>query len=254
MARFRLILEYDGTPYMGWQRQKHGPSVQGALETALAKIDGAPVTVFGAGRTDAGVHARAQVAHCDIVKTIRGDKLRDAINYHLGEERVSVLDAQIVPEDFHARFDARERIYLYRMIDRRPRLALDRNRVWRIPQAMSAEAMDKAAEHLIGCHDFTTFRDAQCQAKSPIKTLDYIDVERAGAEIHIHVGARSFLHRQVRSIAGSLVEVGRGKRDPDWVADILKAKDRAKCGPVAPAHGLYLMRVDYSDRAPAPPE
>ena len=245
MPRYRLLIEYDGSPFMGWQRQAHGPSVQEALETAIAEIDGQPVTLFGAGRTDAGVHARGQVAHVDLGKEIRPDKLRDGTNFHLGQTPVSVLDAERVGEDFHARFSATYRTYLYRLTDRRPRLALDRNRVWRIPQTLDAEAMETAAHALVGEHDFTTFRDVQCQAKSPVKTLSDIRVERAGEEVHVHVGARSFLHRQVRSLVGSLAEVGRGKREPGWIADILEARDRTACGPVAPAHGLYLMSVDY---------
>ena len=245
MPRYRLLIEYDGTPFMGWQRQAHGPSVQEALESAIAKIDGEPVTLFGAGRTDAGVHARGQVAHVDLGKDIRADKLRDGTNFHLGQIPVSVLDAERVDEDFHARFSATYRTYLYRLIDRRPRLALDRDRVWRIPQTLDARAMERAAQALLGEHDFTTFRDVQCQAKSPIKTLSDIRVERAGEEVHVHVGARSFLHRQVRSLVGSLAEVGRGKREPGWIADILEARDRTACGPVAPAHGLYLMSVSY---------
>ena len=245
MPRYRLLVEYDGTPFMGWQRQKHGPSIQEALEDALSAIDQAPVTVFGAGRTDAGVHARGQVAHVDLAKDIRADKLRDGTNYHLGQHPVSVLDAEEVDEDFHARFSATYRTYLYRLIDRRPRLALDRDRVWRIPQTLDTVAMHVAAQALVGEHDFTTFRDVQCQAKSPVKSLADIRVERVGEEIHVHVGARSFLHRQVRSIVGSLAEVGRGRHSSDWVRKILVARDRKACGPVAPAHGLYLMSVGY---------
>jgi tRNA pseudouridine38-40 synthase len=248
MPRYSLLIEYDGAPFMGWQRQKHGPSVQQALEEALSHLDGRAVTVFGAGRTDAGVHARGQVAHVDMEKPFRPDKLRDGTNHHLGDHPIAVLDADEVEEDFHARFDARYRTYLYRLIDRRPPLALDRGRVWRIPQALDVEAMEEAAQHLIGEYDFTTFRDGQCQAKSPIKTLDAIAVRRVGEEVHVDVGARSFLHRQVRSIVGSLAEVGRGKRDADWMGEILAAQDRQTCGPVAPAHGLYLMEVHYPER------
>ena len=245
MPRYRLLIEYDGTPFMGWQRQAHGPSVQEAIEDALAAIEQGPVTLFGAGRTDAGVHARGQVAHVDLDKDIRPDKLRDGTNFHLGQNPVSILDAQLVDEDFHARFSANYRTYLYRLIDRRPRLALDRDRVWRIPQVLEADAMHAGAQALVGEHDFTTFRDLQCQARSPVKSLSEIAVARSGAEIHVHVGARSFLHRQVRSIVGSLAEVGRGKREPGWIADILDARDRTACGPVAPSHGLYLMSVGY---------
>ena len=250
--RFRLTLEYDGAPFMGWQRQAHGPSVQGALEDAVARVAGEPVTVFGAGRTDAGVHAMGQVAHLDITKPIRADKLRDAVNFHLGPHPISVLSAEDADPDFNARFDAVHRSYLYRLIDRRPRLALDRGRVWRIPQSLDADAMHAAAQTLVGTHDFTTFRDAQCQARSPVKSLDAITVQRAGAEVAVDVGARSFLHRQVRSIVGTLVEVGRGKWDVDDVAGALEARDRTACGPVAPPDGLYLMTVRYPDTGPAP--
>ena len=245
MPRYKLLIEYDGGPYMGWQRQAHGPSVQQALEEALAAMDGREVTLFGAGRTDAGVHARGQVAHVDLLKELRPDKLRDGTNHHLGDHPISVLDTEFVDGEFHARFDARYRTYLYRLIDRRPKLALERGHVWRVPQVLDADAMDAAAQALVGEHDFTTFRDLQCQAKSPVKTLDRIDVERVGAEVHVHVGARSFLHRQVRSFVGSLVEVGRGKKDVGWIGDILEACDRTACGPVAPPDGLYLMEVRY---------
>ena len=231
---------------MGWQRQKHGPSVQGALEAALARMDGGEVTVFGAGRTDAGVHALGQVAHVDLGKDFRPDKLRDGTNHYLRGHPVSVLDVETVDADFHARFSAVYRTYLFRLIDRRPPLALDAGRVWRIPQGLDADAMDAAARALVGEHDFTTFRDVQCQAKSPVKALDRIHVRRAGEEVHVDVGARSFLHRQVRSIVGSLAEVGRGVRNENWIADILQAQSRAACGPVAPAHGLYLVSVDYA--------
>jgi len=200
MSRYKLLIEYDGEPFMGWQRQKHGPSVQGALETALSNVDECDVTVFGAGRTDAGVHAFGQVAHVDLIKDIRPDKLRDAANFHLGDHTISVLDVESVDEEFHARFDAIYRRYLYRIIGRRPRLALDRNRVWRVPQALNADLMQQAALSLIGEHDFTTFRDTQCQAKSPIKTLDALVVKQVGDEVHVEVGARSFLHRQVSPI------------------------------------------------------
>jgi len=248
MPRYSLLIEYDGAPFMGWQRQKHGPSVQQALEEALSHLDGRAVTVFGAGRTDAGVHARGQVAHVDMEKDFRPDKLRDGTNHHLGDHPIAVLDADIVDDEFHARFDARYRTYLYRLIDRRPPLALERGRVWRIPQALDEAAMAEAAQCLLGQHDFTTFRDVQCQAKSPLKTLDAIAVRRVGEEVHVDVGARSFLHRQVRSIVGSLAEVGRGKRDTQWMGEILEARDRGACGPVAPAHGLYLMEVHYPGR------
>lgn len=247
MPRFKLTIEYDGGPYQGWQWQDHGPSVQGALEEATEKLNGEPALVYGAGRTDSGVHALAQVAHVDFVKPLRADKVRDAMNYHLGDHPISILDAEEVDEEFHARFSAKERTYLYRIVDRRPRLALDKGRVWRVPYRIDVDAMQVAANTLIGKHDFTTFRDTQCQSKSPVKTLDKLTVLRAGHEVHIHTCAQSFLHKQVRSITGSLVEVGRGKWTPHQVGKALQAKDRKACGPVAPSEGLYLTRVAYGE-------
>ncbi len=245
MTRYRLTIEYDGTPFCGWQRQEDQPSVQAALEGAAQALNGAPVQVFAAGRTDAGVHALGQVAHLDLAKAWRADTVRDALNHHLRPHPVAVLEAQAVDDDFQARFDARERRYLYRIIDRRPPLALDRNRVWRIPQKLDADAMHGAAQALIGHHDFSTFRDAACQAKSPLRTLDEIRVSRVGAEIHLHFRARSYLHRQVRSIVGTLAQVGTGKWSRADVAAALRACDRKACGPVAPAAGLYLLSVRY---------
>ena len=248
MPRYKLTIEYDGAPFMGWQWQDHGPSIQGALQTAGAKINGGnPVEVYGAGRTDSGVHALGQVAHIDLIKPLRQDKVRDALNFHLGEHPISILEAQAVHSDFHARFDARKREYLYRVIDRRPRLALDRGRVWRIPQKLDTDAMQAAAQYLLGEHDFTTFRDTQCQAKSPIKTLSEITVLRADSEIHIYLRARSFLHKQVRSIIGSLAEVGRGVWTKDDIKTALEKRDRCACGPVAPPDGLYLLSVSYGE-------
>jgi len=249
MPRYKLTIEYDGAPFMGWQVQKHGPSVQGALQAAIETLNGAPVTVQGAGRTDAGVHALGQVAHVDLVKDLRADKVRDAVNYHLGKHPISILDSVRVDDEFHARFDAVERQYIYRILDRRPRLALDRGRVWRIPVRLDAPAMHRAAQSLIGEHDYSTFRDTNCQAKSPIRSIDEITIERVDTEIHIFVRARSFLHRQVRSIAGSLAEVGRGYWDEDQINKALAARNRTACGPVAPAEGLYLLDVIY----PEPP-
>jgi tRNA pseudouridine38-40 synthase len=245
--RYKLTLEYDGGPYMGWQWQDHGPSVQGAVEAAVAKLDGGAREVYGSGRTDSGVHALAQVAHVDLVKNLRADKVRDAINFHLGEHPISILDAQVVDDEFHARFDARERRYLFRILDRRPRLALDRGRVWRVPVTLDADAMDHAAKVLIGRHDFTSFRDTACQAKSPVKTLDMARVSRVGDEIHCEFAARSFLHKQVRSMVGSLVEVGLGKWNRADMKAVLAARDRTECGPVSPPDGLYLVSVAYPD-------
>jgi len=248
MPRYKLTLEYDGAPYQGWQWQDHGPSVQGVLEAAGAKLNkGEAVLVYGSGRTDSGVHALAQVAHMDLDNEIRPDKLRDAMNFHMVKDPVTVLAAEIMPDDWHARFDAIERRYLYRIIDRRMKLALDRGRVWRIPVRLDADAMHHAAQVLIGKHDFTTFRDTQCQAKSPIKTIDEITVLRAGAELHCHFRARSFLHKQVRSLVGSLAEVGMGKWNAEDMEAALKAKARTECGPVAPPDGLYLTRVLYPE-------
>lgn len=246
MPRYKLTIEYDGGPYQGWQWQDHGPSVQGALEEAVEKLNGEPALVYGAGRTDSGVHALAQVAHVDLVKDLRADKVRDALNYHLGEHPISILDAELVDDEFHARFSAIERTYLYRIVDRRPKLALDIGRVWRVPYRVDADAMHAAAQSLVGKHDFSTFRDTQCQSNSPVKTLDELTVLRAGSEVHIHVRAPSFLHKQVRSMAGTLVEVGRGKWPIQQVKKALAAKSRTACGPVAPPDGLYLTQVIYS--------
>ena len=247
MTRYRLTIEYDGAGFVGWQRQDNGPSIQQALEQALEAFCGERAAVAGAGRTDAGVHALAQVAHVDLEKETAADTLRDALNYHLQPAPIAVLDAARVPDDFHARFSAAERHYLYRILDRRPPLALTRGRAWRLPQKLDVTAMSVAAQRLIGRHDFTTFRAAQCQAKSPVKTLDTLDVERRGEEVHISARARSFLHHQVRSIVGSLAQVGLGRWDSDALAAALAACDRSRCGPVAPAHGLYLAGVVYPD-------
>jgi len=253
MPRYKLTIEYDGGPFVGWQRQDNGSAVQAALEDAAASLAGAPVEVYGAGRTDAGVHALGQVAHVDLPKDLRADTVRDAINHHLRPHPIAVVDAEEAADDFHARFDAVARHYLYRIIDRRAPLTLERGKLWRTAQSLNVEKMHAAAQHLIGAHDFTTFRDAQCQADSPLKTLDAITVTRhardeagdGGSEVRVTCSARSFLHRQVRSMVGSLVEVGRGKWATGDMARILAAADRAACGPVAPPDGLYLVRVDY---------
>ncbi len=248
MARYKLTLEYDGGPFAGWQRQAGLPSVQEALEAAAEAIEGKLVDVTGAGRTDAGVHAFGQVAHLDFVKDLRADKARDALNAHLRPHPIAILDAEIVADDFHARFDATARTYLYRIVNRRPDLALERGRAWRQPGKLDADAMDAAAQALPGKHDFSTFRDSQCQADTPVKTLDRISVTRLADEIQVRCSARSFLHRQVRSMVGSLVEVGRGKESVGWIAEILAAADRTQCGPVAPPEGLYLESVSYAPR------
>jgi len=245
MPRYKLIIEYDGAPFSGWQLQDSLPTVQGALETAAKAIAGTEVRVHGAGRTDAGVHALGQVAHCDTDKNLSAGRFRDAMNAHLRPHPIAVLSAEIVPETFEARFSAVKRHYLYRIRNTRANLALDVGRVWRVPRKLDAAAMHEAAQRLIGKHDFTTFRDTECQAKSPEKTLDQLDVAREGDAIDIVTSARSFLHSQVRSMVGSLVWVGEGRWSADDLAAALAARDRSACGPVAPPQGLYLVRVDY---------
>lgn len=245
MPRYKLVIEYDGTPFVGWQVQDNGISVQGALEQAAAAFSGKTVTVRGAGRTDAGVHALGQVAHVDFSRAWDIDTVRDAINAHLRPHPIAVLTVEPVAENFDARFSAVKRHYRYRIVNRRAPLALDASRAWRIPRPLDAQAMQSAAQNLVGRHDFTTFRAAECQAKSPVKTLDRLDVERHGDEVHVHASARSFLHHQVRSMVGSLALVGDGRWSAADLARALAARDRTACGPVAPPDGLYLVKVDY---------
>ncbi|MEM7327377.1 MAG: tRNA pseudouridine(38-40) synthase TruA [Pseudomonadota bacterium] len=249
MQRYKITVEYDGRPYFGWQRQDGQPSVQQVLEEAAATLDGAPVLMQGAGRTDRGVHATGQVAHFDLQKPRPIRKIADALNFHLRPEPVAVVAAEEVASDWSARFNATLRAYRYVLINRRADLTLDKGLAWRVPYKLDAGAMDRAAKALIGQHDFSTFRDAECQAAHPIRTLDKIDVARYGEGLEVTVEAKSFLHRQVRSIVGSLVEVGRGRRAETWMAEILEARDRAACGPVAPPDGLFLERVAYGDNA-----
>lgn len=247
MPRYRIDIEYDGGPYAGWQRQAGQHSVQEAIEKAIAAFCGEAVTLRGAGRTDAGVHALGQVAHFDLSREWKSNRVRDAINAHLSlaDETVSILGAAVVNEDFDARFSATARHYLYRISNRRAPPTLDRGRVWHVTKKLDAEAMHEAAQRLVGHHDFTTFRSAHCQAKSPMKTLDRLEVSRLGEEIEIRASARSFLHNQVRSLVGTLKRVGEGGWTADDVTGALEARDRVACGPVAPAGGLYLVRVDY---------
>lgn len=246
MTRYRLDIEYDGRPFFGWQRQANQPSVQAVLEAAAAQLDGGPVAIYGAGRTDTGVHATGQVAHLDLATARAPDTVADALNFHMRPAPVAVLGAREVSSAFHARFSAVARHYRYTIANRRADLTFETGLAWRVAQPLDAEAMHAGAQYLVGQHDFTTFRDAQCQAESPLRTLDEIAVRRDGDRVDITCCARAFLHRQVRSMVGSLVEVGRAKRPPDWIAEILAAADRSACGRVAPPDGLYLTRVDYA--------
>jgi tRNA pseudouridine38-40 synthase len=245
MPRFKLLIEYDGTPFVGWQVQDNAVSVQGAIAAAVTAFSGETVPVQGAGRTDAGVHALGQVAHVDLAKDWETDSVRDALNFHLRPQPIAVLSAERVGNDFDARFSAIKRHYLYRIVNRRADLALEANRGWRVGRPLDAEAMHGAAQSLVGRHDFTTFRATECQAKSPVKTLERLDVARSGEELNVTAVARSFLHHQVRSMVGSLVHVGEGKWSAGDLAAALAARDRARCGQVAPPQGLYLVRVEY---------
>lgn len=247
MPRYRLTVEYDGSDYVGWQRQDNGPSIQGAIEKAVLSLTRETVSIRGAGRTDSGVHARGQVAHLDLTREWKSYTLQNALNAHLAlaGERVSILDVAEAPGDFDARFSAIRRHYLYRIVSRRSPLALEARRAWWVPKPLDHDAMHEAAQRLVGHHDFTTFRSAHCQATSPLRTLDRLDVTRAGELIEIRATAQSFLHNQIRSFAGSLKLVGEGKWTPDDLKIALEARDRKACGPVAPPDGLYFMRVDY---------
>ncbi|MBP2313434.1 tRNA pseudouridine(38-40) synthase TruA [Azospirillum soli] len=245
MQRWKLTIEYDGRPFVGWQRQDNGPSVQQTLEEAVQRLSGETVRVHASGRTDAGVHALGQVCHVDLEKPFTGLKLRDALNFHLKPAPVAVLLAEEVPEDFHARLTSIGRSYVYRIVNRRAPLALDVGRAWHVQRPLNAEAMHVAAQVLVGQHDFTSFRAALCQAKSPLKTLDRLDVERIGEEIRIHAAARSFLHHQVRNMVGTLELVGAGKWAAEDVRRALEARDRSKAGPTAPPDGLYFVAARY---------
>ncbi len=245
MPRYKLILEFDGAPFVGWQRQDELPSVQGALEEAVFRFSGEQVTVFSAGRTDAGVHALAMPAHFDLSKEADSETVREAVNFHLKPAPVAALSAELVAGDFHTRFSATARHYRYLIVNRRAPLTLDTGRAWRITPPLDAGAMHAAAQALVGKHDFTTFRASTCQSASPVKTLTAISVHCVSDEIAIETSARSFLHHQVRSIVGSLVEVGIGRWSVDDFADAFLARERSRCGKVAPAEGLYFLRADY---------
>ena len=245
MPRFKLTLEYDGAPFVGWQRQQNGVSVQEALEGAIVAMTGERAVAHGAGRTDAGVHATGQVAHVDLSRDWPPFRLSEGLNAHLVPNPVVVLRAEKVADDFDARRSAMARAYAYRIINRRAPLTFDRGRAWAVKPKLDTDAMQEAARALLGRHDFTTFRDSQCQAKSPVRTLDRLDVRREGDAVIFDLGARSFLHRQVRSMVGSLVDVGTGRWSRADLKAALEAADRGRCGQVAPACGLYLARVDY---------
>ena len=245
MPRFKLTLEYDGTPFVGWQRQTNGPSVQAVLEDALSAVEEQPTKVQGAGRTDTGVHATGQCASVECHKNWRVDRLRDAINAHMRPHPVSVLAVEAVDDAFDARFSALARHYLYRIINRRAPLALEANRAWLVKRRLDSAAMHQAAQRLVGQFDFSTFRDSQCQANSPVRTLEQFDVSQTGELIEIRLKAQSFLHRQVRSMVGSLEHVGSGRWRAQDLESALHARDRTRCGTVAPAAGLYLVKVDY---------
>ena len=245
MPRYKIIVEYDGAPFVGWQRQDNGPSIQAALEEAIVAFCGERVPVQGAGRTDAGVHAVGQVAHFDLTEEKPVETVRAALNFHLKPHLIAVVDAEIAPADFHARFSATWRRYRYRILNRRAPPALERGRVWHVPVPLDTRAMAEAAAVLVGRHDFNSFRSAACQAASPIKTLDLLDVARSEAEIRIEVGARSFLHNQVRILVGTLQLVGRGQWSRRDVEEALAARDRTRAGPTAPSQGLCLMEVRY---------
>ncbi len=249
MPRYRFTVEYDGTALVGWQRQTNGPSVQAALEDAVFAFCGERVTINGAGRTDSGVHALGQVCHVDLAKDHPVRTVVNAVNFHLKPAPIAVTDVSVADADFHARFSATSRHYLYRILNRPAPPTVDRDRVWAVAPRLSASAMNRAAQSFVGRHDFTTFRDAQCQALSPVKTLDAFKVVRAGDEIRCTVSARSFLHHQVRSMVGTLKLIGEGKWPETAVAEALIARDRSRCGPTAPAAGLYLVRVGYEPRS-----
>jgi tRNA pseudouridine38-40 synthase len=246
MPRFKLILEYDGAPFVGWQRQANGLSVQEVVEGALFAMTRERVTAHGAGRTDAGVHALGQVAHVDLERDWEPFRLGEGLNALLHPHPVAIVSAERAGDDFDVRRSASARHYLYRIVNRRAPLTLERGGAWRVKPRLDTEAMQAAARVLIGRHDFSTFRDSQCQANSPIRTLDRLDVRREGDEVKFEASARSFLHRQVRSMVGSLVEVGAGRWSADDFKAAFEAADRSRCGPVAPPCGLYLVRVDYA--------
>jgi len=249
MPRFRMLVEYDGTPYVGWQRQENGYAVQSAIEKAILSMTGETISLKAAGRTDSGVHAFGQVCHVDLTRKWKSDTLMNAVNAYLAQqkERVAILEAEEVPETFDARFSATKRHYLYRIINRLAPTAIEAERAWHVKKPLDHVRMHAAAQELVGYHDFTTFRSTHCQAKNPKRTIDRLEVTRNGELIEIRASAQSFLHNQIRSFAGTLKLAGEGKWTPEDVREALAAKDRTRCGPVAPAYGLFFMQVDYGD-------
>lgn len=245
MFRYKITIEYDGTPYVGWQIQDNGLSVQEVLSTALKNLTGEEFVPKGSGRTDAGVHALGQVAHIDLSKEWNLSKIRDGLNYHLRPAPIAITKAEVVDDEFDARFSAIRRHYRYVIVNRRARLTIDRAYAWQVPRPLDHELMNEAAQSFVGHHDFTTFRSTHCQAKSPLKTIDTVSVLREGEKVIVECSARSFMHNQVRSMVGSLAEVGMGKWPVSGIQSAIDAKDRAACGPVAPAHGLYFLKVEY---------
>ncbi|GAB5352633.1 tRNA pseudouridine(38-40) synthase TruA [Qipengyuania sp. 483] len=249
MTRFALTIEFDGTPFFGLQRQDNGPSVQQSLEDAAFRVTGEEVRLHSAGRTDTGVHALAMRSHMDVEKDIAPFRLMEALNAQVRPDPIAVTHCEVVADDWHARFSCTGRSYVYRIANRRAPLTLERNRLWQVPQDLDHDAMDRAAKALVGLHDFTTFRSVQCQAQSPVKTLDRLDVERVGDEVRIHAAARSFLHHQVRSMVGCLALVGMGRWREEQMAEALEARDRQALGLNAPPHGLYFIEATYPDDA-----
>ena len=245
MTKYKIIIEYDGTDFVGWQKQENGPSIQSSLEDAIKKITSETVNVFGAGRTDSGVHAKGQVAHFELSKNLSLDNIRDGINQHLRPLPIAILDVKEVNDDFHARFSAKLRTYEYLMINRRAPLTFNKNLAWGVFKKLNMDAMKEAASIFVGKHDFNAFRSIDCQSSSSIKTIQSCSIETNDQHITLNVSAKSFLHSQVRIMVGTLVEVGKGKFNSSDVKDIIKSRDRSKAGATAPAHGLYLLKVEY---------
>jgi len=245
MPKYKITIEYDGTNFVGWQRQENGPSIQSSIENAIIKLSSEKITIVGAGRTDAGVHAKGQVAHFEINKDIPLDNIRDGLNQHLRKLPIAILKVEIVDENFNARFSAKLRSYQYRIINRRPPLTIDKNQAWGVFKKLSISDMKKTAPLFVGKHDFNAFRSIDCQSSSSIKTINSCNAEKINENILINVSAKSFLHSQVRIIVGTMVEVGKGKIKIEEIKKIIESKNRNRAGPTAPAHGLYLVKIEY---------